>query len=188
MLAHTLPSARGQGEPLTGKTKPVPGSSFEAVLTGEPEQYYVLGSDAGYGFIVQLSDLTVKSRSGKSALKLPKGAKVLQPQAVSELESDFIAAVTSEGRLLIFPLAELPILPRGKGNKIVSIPSARVANREEYVIDIAVLSEGQSLVIVSGKRQVTIKAKDLAHYHGERGRRGSKLPRGYQRVDKMLVV
>ena len=188
MLAHTLPSARGQGEPLTGRTKPVPGSSFEAVLAGEPEQLYVLASDAGYGFIATLSDLFVKNRSGKSALKLPKGAKVLQPQAVSELENEFIAAATSEGRLLIFPLAELPVLPRGKGNKMISIPSARVASREEYVIDIAVLREKQSLVIFSGKRQVTIKAKDLAHYHGERGRRGSKLPRGYQRVDRMKSV
>lgn len=185
--AHTLPSARGQGDPLTSKLKPPTGSQFAGVLMGDPEQQYLLASDAGYGFIVKLEDLITKNRNGKAVLKLPSYAQVLMPRLVSDLEAQYLAAVTNEGRLLLFPLAELPILPRGKGNKIISIPSARAAKREEFILDIAVINENNSVTITSGKRTLTLKPTDLAHYQGERGRRGHKLPRAFQRVESMKV-
>lgn len=185
--AYKLPTARGHGEPLTSRLKPEPGSSFVSVLMGDESDYYIIASDAGYGFVTQLKNLITKNRAGKSLLKLPKGAKVLTPQSIRDLESQFIAAVTNEGRLLLFPVAELPELPKGKGNKIISIPSNRVANREEYCVAIAILNENSSLTIISGKRKLTLTPKDLAHFHGERARRGNKLPRGLRKVDALIV-
>lgn len=185
--AHSFPSARGQGEPITGRLKPPPGATFETVLSGDGEQHYVFASDAGYGFITQLKELFVKSRSGKGIVKLPKESKVVAPAKVDDIDSQFIAAVSNEGRLLLFPLAELPVLPRGKGNKIMGIPSARLAKREEFMIAVAVINEKDSITIYSGRRKLTLKPSDLAHYHGERGRRGNKLPRGFQHVERMLV-
>ena len=120
-------------------------------------------------------------------VKLPKGAKVLKPCRVEDYENDLIAAVSNEGRLLLFPIADLPKLAKGKGNKIISIPSSRVQTREEYVVGIEVIQEGQSLTVHSGKRHLTLKPKDIEHYRGERGRRGSKLPRGFQRVDRLTA-
>jgi topoisomerase-4 subunit A len=187
VAGHTLPSARGQGEPLTSKLKPEPGATFVALLAGNPEQKYLLASDAGYGFIGKLADMHTKNRAGKAMLKLPNNAKVLTPQACDE-NTTLLAALTNEGRLLVFPLSELPELPKGKGNKIIAIPSAKAANREEYVIDVKVLNENDSLEIQSGKRELTLKPKDLQNYHGERGRRGQKLPRGFVRAEKMAVV
>ncbi len=180
---HNLPSARGQGEPLTGRLKPEPGATFEAILTGEMNQLYLIASDAGYGFITELENLISKNRAGKALLSLPKGAKALAPQLVSDLETQYLAAISNEGRMLLFPIAELPKLPRGKGNKIMNIPSARVANREEYLIAIAILNESSSLTLYSGKRHLTIKPADLAYYQGERGRRGNMLPRGFRKID-----
>ncbi len=183
LAAHSLPSARGQGEPLTSRLKPEPGATFEALLTGEMNQLYLITSDAGYGFVTQLENLISKNRAGKALLSLPKGAKVLPPQLVVDLESQYLAAISNEGRMLLFPLADLPTLPRGKGNKIMSIPSSRVANREEYLVAIALLKEGESLTLHSGKRQLTIKPADLTYYQGERGRRGNMLPRGFRKID-----
>lgn len=185
--AHTLPSARGQGDPLTSRLAPAPNATFESVLLGEPEQYYLLASDAGYGFITQLKELYCKNRAGKAVLKLPSEARVLTPRLVTHIEDQYIAAITNSGHLLLFPVADLPVLPRGKGNKILNIPSARSAKREEYLVDTAVLSENSSLTLHSGKRHITLKPSDLAHYQGERGRRGNKLPRGFQRVDYLTV-
>jgi topoisomerase IV subunit A len=180
---HSLPSARGQGEPLTGRLKPEPGATFEALLTGEMNQLYLIASDAGYGFITELENLVSKNRAGKSLLSLPKGAKVLTPLLVSDPETQYLAAISNEGRMLLFPLADLPKLPRGKGNKIMSIPSSRVANREEFLVALTLLNEGDSLTLVSGKRHLTIKTGDLAYYQGERGRRGNMLPRGFRKID-----
>ena len=118
---------------------------------------------------------------------MPKGAKVLVPQAVGSVSDDLIALVSNEGRLLVFPVKELPEMARGKGNKMMSIPSARVAAREEFVQDVQVLGPQDSLTIFAGKRHLTLKASDLEHYYGERGRRGAKLPRGFQNVDSMAV-
>ena len=181
--AHTLPSARGQGEPLTGRVNPPDGAQFVDVLAGRPDDRYLLASDAGYGFVTKLENMFAKNKAGKALLNLPRGAKVLPVCPVSDVNTDRIAAVTTEGRLLVIPLSELPEMAKGKGNKIIGIPAARVLDREEYVVGIAVIPEGESLTILSGKRHLTLKAKDLEHYAGERGRRGAKLPRGFQRVD-----
>jgi topoisomerase-4 subunit A len=186
--AHTLPSARGQGEPLTGRLAPPKRADFVALLGGEPKSKYLLASDSGYGFVVTLEDLYAKPRAGKAALTLPKGAKVLPPVAVLNRGSDRLAAVTNTGHMLVFPVAELPELARGKGNKIINIPAARAKSREEYVTALAVVFEGASLTIRSGKRHFTLKPADLDAYQGERGRRGKLLPRGFQRVETLEVV
>ncbi|WP_295486802.1 DNA topoisomerase IV subunit A [uncultured Pseudomonas sp.] len=187
LAAHSLPSARGQGEPLTGRLTPPPGASFECVLLPEDDALYVVASDAGYGFVVKGEDLQAKNKAGKGLLSLPNGAKVITPRAVDDREQDWLAAVTTEGRLLVFKVADLPQLGKGKGNKIIGVPGDRVASREEYVTDLAVIAEGATLVLQAGKRTLSLKPDDLEHYKGERGRRGSKLPRGFQRVDSLTV-
>ncbi|SHN09313.1 DNA topoisomerase IV subunit A [Pseudomonas asturiensis] len=187
VAAHTLPSARGQGEPLTGKLQPPPGATFECVLLPEDESLYVIASDAGYGFVVKGEDLQAKNKAGKALLSLPNGAKVILPRPVSDREQNWLAAVTTEGRLLVFKISDLPQLGKGKGNKIIGIPGERVASREEYVTDLAVIAQGATLVLQAGKRTLSLKPEDLEHYKGERGRRGNKLPRGFQRVDALLV-
>ncbi len=187
VAAHTLPSARGQGEPLTGRLTPPPGAAFECVLLPDDDALYVIASDAGYGFVVKGEDLQAKNKAGKALLSLPNGAKVLAPRPVADREQNWLAAVTTEGRLLVFKISDLPQLGKGKGNKIIGIPGDRVASREEYVTDMAVLSDGATLVLQAGKRTLSLKGEDLEHYKGERGRRGNKLPRGFQRVDALLV-
>jgi len=185
--AHTLPSARGQGEPLSGRVNPIAGAAFESVLMGEDEELVLLASDAGYGFVAKLSDLHARNKAGKNVLNLPSGARVLPPQRVGDYASDFIAAATNDGRLLVFPLSELPQMPRGKGNNIIGIPANKAALREEYVVAAAVIPADGAVTLFAGKRHITLKAGDLEHYRGERGRRGNKLPRGFQRVDAMMA-
>ncbi len=187
LAAHSLPSARGQGEPLTGRLTPPPGASFECVLLPDDEALYVIASDAGYGFVVKGDDLQAKNKAGKALLSLPAGARVVAPRPLASRDLDWLAAVTTEGRLLVFPVRDLPQLGKGKGNKIIGIPGDRVASREEYLTDLAVLPEGATLVLQAGKRTLSLKSEDLEHYKGERGRRGNKLPRGFQRVDALLV-
>ncbi|BCD85074.1 DNA topoisomerase 4 subunit A [Pseudomonas solani] len=187
LAAHTLPSARGQGEPLTGRLTPPPGATFECVLLPEDDALYVIASDAGYGFVVKGEDLQAKNKAGKALVSLPAGARVVAPRPLTSLEEDWLAVVTTEGRLLLFKVADLPQLAKGKGNKIIGIPGDRVASREEYLTDLAVLPAGATLVLQAGKRTLSLKADDLEHYKGERGRRGNKLPRGFQRVDALLV-
>ncbi|MFK7976257.1 MAG: DNA topoisomerase IV subunit A [Halioglobus sp.] len=185
--SHNLPSARGQGEPVTGRINPPSGATFEGLMMGDESALYLLASDAGYGFVAKLGDLQTKNKAGKGAITLPKGALVLQPAKITDMENAWVAAVSNEGRLLVFPLADLPQMARGKGNKIIGIPSARVQSREEYVLSVQVLTEGDTLVVYAGKRHHNMKFADLEHYRGERGRRGNKLPRGFQKVDKMVV-
>ncbi|HEY9149067.1 MAG TPA: DNA gyrase C-terminal beta-propeller domain-containing protein, partial [Gammaproteobacteria bacterium] len=170
-------------EPLSGRVNPIAGATFEAVLMGGEQDLILLASDAGYGFVAKLGDLQGRNKAGKAVLKLPSGAKVLPPQRVFDYAQERIAAVTNDGRLLLFPISELPQLAKGKGNKIVGIPASKASNREEYVVALAVLSANQGLVLYAGKRHLTLKPADLEHYLGERGRRGSKLPRGFQRVE-----
>ncbi len=185
--AHTLPSARSQGEPLTGRLAPPKGSLFSAVLGGEPGQWYLVASDAGYGFLIQYKELHTKNKAGKALLTLPKGAKVLHPVPVTDPATDRVAAITNEGRMLVFPVSELPVLNRGKGNKIIAIPSRKVQEREEFVVALSSVPERGGLKAFSGKRHITLKRGDLDQYQGERGRRGNKLPRGFQRVDGIEV-
>lgn len=185
--AHTLPSARSQGEPLTGRLAPPNGATFCAVLGAEPEQWCLVASDAGYGFLTQYKDLHSKNKAGKALLTLPKGANVLAPSLVTDMESDRVVAITNEGRMLVFPIADLPVLNRGKGNKIIGVPPKRVLSREEYVVAIAAVPEKGKLTAYSGKRYIVLKRSDLDQYEGERGRRGKKLPRGFQKVDAVSV-
>jgi topoisomerase-4 subunit A len=187
LAAHTLPGARGQGEPLSGRLSPASGATFVACLMAQPNTSFLLASDAGYGFFLTFADLETNKKAGKTVLTLPKGAKVLPPQEASELESSHIAALSNEGRLLVFPASDLPRMPRGKGNKMMGIPSARVVEHLEYVQDVVLLHADDTLVIHAGKRHLSLKPDDLVHYQGERGRRGAKLPRGFQRVDRLSV-
>ena len=185
--SHNLPSARGQGEPVTGRINPPSGATFEGLMMGADDALYLLASDAGYGFVAKLGDLQTKNRSGKAAISLPKGGQVLQPAPITTVQGSWVAAVSNEGRLLVFPLADLPQLSRGKGNKIIGIPGARVQSRDEFVVSVQVITEAESLVIYAGKRHLNLKFSELEHYRGERGRRGNKLPRGFQKVDSMSV-
>ena len=186
--AHSLPSARGQGEPLSGRVNPPSGATFEGVLIGEDTIDVLLTSDAGYGFVAKISDLISKNKAGKAVLKLPKGSEVLSALILANYDEDYIVSVTNEGRMLMFPLTDLPRLARGKGNKVISIPSARVADRIEFVVAIAVLSNKDTLTVYAGRRHHNLKPSDLEHYQGERGRRGNKLPRGFQNVDRIEVI
>ena len=187
--SHQLPSARGQGEPLTGRINPPSGATFEALLTGVDADRYLLASDAGYGFVGRFADLQTKNKAGKAVLSLPKGAGVLQPGSVGSAdETAMVAAVTNEGRLLVFPLTDLPELSRGKGNKIIGIPTPRAAAREELMVGAVVLVPGNVLQITAGKRHLKLKFSDLEHYRGERGRRGNKLPNGFQKVVAVDVL
>ncbi|MFT5117296.1 MAG: topoisomerase-4 subunit A [Kiritimatiellia bacterium] len=187
MASHTLPSARGQGEPASGRLNPPSGAVFCGLLMGDDSQKILMASDAGYGFVTNLGNLYTKNKAGKALLSLPKGARVLPPCNIDDASDALVAVASNEGRLLIFSLADLPELGRGKGNKMLSIPGARVLAREEYVASIAVIHSKQKLTVYSGKRHTVFKMSDLEHYRGERGRRGHKLPRGFQNVDSIAV-
>ena len=180
--AHDLPSARTQGEPLTGRLNPQPGSLFLHLLAGQPDDWYVLASHFGYGFRVQLKELLSKNKAGKLLITLTDGAKVLKPAPIRS-ENDLLAIVTLQGRLLIFPVAELPALAKGKGNKMIQFPVADLKSEKDYIVAMVALSENASLKITAGKRQLTFKNTDFTHYLGTRANRGALLPRGYQRVD-----
>ncbi len=185
--AHTLPSARGQGEPLTGRLNPIAGSVFVDTIMGTDDQEFLFSSDAGYGFVAKFSDTITRNKNGKALLSLPSGSKVLKPQPVMDYSNQLCVAISNEGRMLVFPIADLPQLSKGKGNKIIGIPAAKLQLREEFVVAVAVVSPGQSLLAYSGKRYLRLKPADLEHYRGERGRRGNKLPRGFQKVDYLMV-
>jgi topoisomerase-4 subunit A len=185
--AHELPSARGQGEPLSGRFTIVAGETVDHVLLGDEKQALLLACDAGYGFVAEYSDLLSRNKAGKALLSLPAGAKVLPPLVVKQPETDLLLCISNEGRMLVFPVSELPKLSKGKGNKLMSIPSARAASREEYICQLAVVPEQGGVTLVAGKRKLTLKTADLQHYIGERGRRGNKLPRGLQRIDEVQL-
>ena len=186
--AHGLPSARSQGEPLTGRFALVGGESFEHVIMASDEAKFLVGSDAGYGFVGTFKDMVSKNKAGKAYLSLPTAAKVMKPKPVTNPESDWCLTISNEGRMLLFPLKDLPSLGKGKGNKLINIPGAKAQSREEFVTVLAVVPDGASLKVTAGKRNMTLSASDLEHYYGERGRRGNKLPRGLQRVDGVEVV
>ncbi|OGT37658.1 MAG: DNA topoisomerase IV subunit A [Gammaproteobacteria bacterium RIFCSPHIGHO2_12_FULL_38_14] len=185
--AHTLPSARGQGEPLTGKLNPPTGATFVSVVMGEPETLFVLASDAGYGFIVPLNELYSKNRAGKTMLSVPDKSIALPPRLINNLENEYIAIVSNTGYLLVFPLNVLPQLAKGKGNKMMNIPSAKVAIRDEFVKDIAVLNANQNLLVLGQGKPFTLKPRDWQHFMGERAQRGHKLPRGCRHVSGLKV-
>lgn len=183
--AHTLPSARGQGEPLTGRLSPPEGASFVSVIMGDPDDLYILASDAGYGFVVALKELYTRQKAGKVVLTLPERARVLPPVAVKDPSTEVLAVASSTGRLLLFPLEQLPSLPRGKGYKLLGIPAEQLATRQDVVTVLACVPAGQPLIVTCGQRQLTLKPADVLHYTGQRGQRGGKLPRGFQRVERL---
>ncbi|MGN7725586.1 DNA topoisomerase IV subunit A [Luteimonas sp. 22616] len=184
-LAHTLPSARGNGEPLTGRFSPAAGASFEALATGDNDTRFVLASSHGYGFVTRFENLTGRQKAGKAMLSLSAGSHVVQPAQVGNADSDRIVAVTSAGHLLAFPVAELPELDKGKGNKIIEIPKAKRGT--EHVVAIAVVSPGGTLSVRSGARTMSLSFKDLDPYMGARASRGGLLPRGWQKVEGLHV-
>ncbi|TRN23024.1 DNA topoisomerase IV subunit A [Vibrio furnissii] len=183
--SHTLPSARGQGEPITGRLNVAEGTSIRQVVMGEEDQLWLVGSDAGYGFVCKGTDLLSKNRSGKALVNLPENAEIMAPQAVNDLESDEILAITNQGRMLLFPIKDLPQLGKGKGNKIINIPAAKAKAREEVVSHLMALPKGVTITLYAGKRKLGLKPADLDNYRGERGRRGGLLPRGLQRVTRI---
>ncbi|MCG6899899.1 MAG: DNA topoisomerase IV subunit A [Gammaproteobacteria bacterium] len=185
--AHSLPTARGQGEPLSGRLKPSDGARFVGVMAGGPEQLYLLATDSGYGFVARLGDMYTRNKAGKATLSVPKGAQVLPPVPVRSLQDDWIVAVSSEGYMLVIPVAELPQMSRGKGNRIINIPSAKLKSREEFVAAIDCIQDGEKLTVYAGKKYKTMKAAEVDEFAGERGRRGRKLPRGYQKVERIRV-
>lgn len=186
--AHSLPSARGQGEPVTSRLNPPSGATFAGLLMGEDSQQVLLATDAGYGFVATLADMQSKNRAGKVLLTVPDGGRVLAPGLLRDATHTQLVAVTNDGRLLVFPVTELPVLAKGKGNKIIGIQTARLASREEFMIAVVAITPEQTVKIWSGKRFLLMRLKDMEHYQGERGRRGHKLPRGFQKVDAVEVI
>jgi len=185
--AHALPSARSQGEPLTGRFSIVGGEQAAIVLMAADKQRYLIGSDAGYGFVSSFEDMLTKNKAGKAFISLPVGAKIMHPSTISAVDTDLCLCISNQGRMLLFPLKDLPVLGKGKGNKLMNIPSAKAKSREEYLTQLAVVPHNASVKIIAGKRGMSLNPNDLSHYHGERGRRGNKLPRGLQRVDAIEI-
>ncbi|MBN8715709.1 MAG: DNA topoisomerase IV subunit A [Xanthomonadales bacterium] len=182
---HTLPSARGNGEPLTGRFSPPPGASFQALASAGSDDRLVIASSHGYGFVTRFENLTSRQKAGKALLALSEGGQVLQPAPVADPAADRIVAVTSAGHVLAFPVAELPELDKGKGNKLIEIPKAKRGT--EQVVAVAVVPAGGKLLVASGARTMTLAFKDLDAYLGARGSRGGLLPRGWQKVDALVV-
>ena len=183
--AHVLPSARGQGEPLAGRLDAPDGAEWRAVLMGGADERVVLASDGGYGFVVELSNLWPKNRTGKLVMQTGEGDRVLGPARVSEPDADRVAVVSTAGYLLVYPVSELPLLARGKGVKLMSIPSEKLRSRTETVRAIAVVPAGERLTVRAGRRHLTLRARDLEAYSGARTNRGRLLPRGLRGVDSM---
>jgi topoisomerase-4 subunit A len=186
--AHTLPSARGQGEPLTGRLTLSNGARFLAVIMGPSDRRVLLASDAGYGFVTEISNMVTKNTKGKAMLTVSKESEPLSPVYVNDYETDLLAAITTEGYMLVLPLKALPELPKGKGNKIIQVPPARLKKREEYVKLIEVVPEGASIKIHAGKQSVRFTPGNIAAFIGERGRRGKKLPRGFRKADRIEII
>jgi topoisomerase-4 subunit A len=185
VMAGTLPSARGQGEPLSSRFKPPDGAAFCGAMIGGTEQRYLLASDAGYGFVATLGDLVSRNKAGKAILRVPSGGKAVVPASVPDDAECLIAAVSSIGRLLLFEMDELPELAKGKGNKLINIPGKKYRDGEERMVASAVVPEDGSLQIHTSSRIMTIKWNDLDNYYGERALRGSLLPKGWRKVERL---
>ncbi len=186
--AHTLPSARGQGEPLSGRFKPPDGAVFCGTMTGEPESRWLLASDAGYGFVAQLEDLVSRNKAGKAVLRVPPGGRAVVPAPVPAGVECLIAAVSSIGRLLLFEMDELPELAKGKGNKLINIPAKKFKAGEERLVAVAVVPEEGDLQVHTASRTMTLKWNDTDRYYGERALRGSLLPQGWRKVERLSAA
>jgi topoisomerase-4 subunit A len=188
VLAQSLPSARGQGDPLSGLFKPPDGAEFCGAMIGEPDDRYLLASDAGYGFVATLEDLVSRNKAGKSILRVPAGGKAVVPSVVARDTECLIAAVSSIGRLLCFEMEDLPELAKGKGNKLINIPGKKYKAGEEQLVAAAVVPEEGDLQVHTGTRMMTLKWNDLDDYYGERALRGSMLPKGWRKVERLIAV
>ena len=185
--AHKLPSARGHGEPLSSSLNPPAGATWAGVMMGSPEDLYLLATDAGFGFVAKLEDLISNKKAGKAVLKATKGAKVLPPHPVTEIDKDSLAAVTTTGQMLVFKVRDLPQMPKGKGNKILNVPTAKFTSGKESIAGVVVLGEGRPLIIHAAKGDLTVSPEEIELYEGERAQRGSKLPRGFQEVKSIEI-
>jgi topoisomerase-4 subunit A len=185
--SHGFPSARSFGEPLSGRVNPPSGATFMGVMMGQPDDLFFLSTDGGYGFIARLEDMQTRNKSGKSVLNVPKGARVLPPVKVRSLEEDWILAVTREGYLMVTALNEVPQMARGKGIKFINIPGPRFKKREEFVAHVELIQDGEPVTVYAGRKHKTMKGEEVDEYAMERARRGLKLPRGYQSVDRIEV-
>ncbi|RKZ79148.1 MAG: DNA topoisomerase IV subunit A, partial [Gammaproteobacteria bacterium] len=186
--AHTLPSARGQGEPLSGRFQSPPDARFVAVLAGDFDKPLLLSNTAGYGFVTTLDNLLAKNKAGKALFNLPDGAQILPPLWIEHPDTDSLAVTAGDGRLLVFSASEMPTLNKGKGVRLINIPQARFSSKQEWLHSVVVIPEGASVTLHAGRRHLTLKPVDIAHYTGERGKRGNKLPRGLQKVTRVELV
>lgn len=184
----SLPSARGYGEPVTAKLDPPQGASFEKMLLADSDTKILLAQDAGYGFITSVENFITKNKKGKQIITLVANAKVLIATIKSDNKNQYIAATSNDGRLLCFPLSELPELAKGKGNKIVNIPSKDFIANDLAMNNIIVFNENKGLLIIAGKKKLLLKGKDLSYYHGARGRKGNKLPTGYRKITRLEAL
>ncbi|WP_118879060.1 DNA topoisomerase IV subunit A [Haemophilus haemolyticus] len=183
----SLPSARSQGEPLTGKLNLPAGATIEYVVMASEQQELLMASDAGYGFICKFEDLIARNKAGKALISLPENAKVMEPKTLTNATA-LVVAMTSAGRMLIFPAKDLPVLSKGKGNKIVTIPAANAKERSELLVKLLLISDQASLEFHSGKRKIVLKPEDLQKFRAERGRKGSTLPRGLHTNVEIVVI
>lgn len=183
----SLPSARSQGEPLTGKLNLPTGATIEYVVMASEQQELLMASDAGYGFICKFEDLIARNKTGKALISLPENAKVLKPKTLIN-STALVVAITSAGRMLIFPAQDLPVLSKGKGNKMITIPAANAKDRSELLTKLLLISDQASLEFYSGKRKIVLKPEDLQKFRAERGRKGSTLPRGLHTNLEIMVI
>lgn len=182
----SLPSARGQGEPLTGKLALPVGAIVESVVMAHESQRLLMASDAGYGFICQFTDLIAKNKNGKLLINLSDNAKVLPPLLLQE-NKPLLLVLTAAGRMLLFPVADMPELSKGKGNKMIAISAAQAASHEDYIVMLQLLPENASITLYVGKRKLTLKPDDLQKFRAERGRKGTLLPRGLQKIERIEI-
>ncbi|OUR66279.1 DNA topoisomerase IV subunit A, partial [Bermanella sp. 47_1433_sub80_T6] len=181
---HGLPGARGYGEPVTGSVNLTAGATLSTMLVAANKDQYLIASESGYGFVTTFADMLSKNKNGKALLNKPDDKKLHVPVKLADQKQDWVIAVSNEGRLLTFPAADLPLMSKGKGNKILNLGTGGT----ETLIGLALMKDGDMLIVNAGKRHVKMKFKDLEHYQGERGRRGNKLPRGFQNVTSIEVV
>jgi topoisomerase-4 subunit A len=186
--AHTLPSARGQGEPLSSRLSPPDGATFVGLMLGHDEDVYLLASNAGYGFLVQLSELYTRNKAGKAVLTLPPGAEILSPVLICDPAGAMIVVISRAGRLLVFPAQDLAMLAKGKGYKLMGITTELEKDQHDAVSVLTCMPANTALKLWGGQRHLTLKSADVARYTGARGQRGSKLPRGFQRIDRVEIL
>ncbi|MGI9211046.1 MAG: DNA gyrase subunit A, partial [Methylococcaceae bacterium] len=188
VATHELPSARTQGEPLTGRLNPPAGAVFRGMMTGADEDWWLLASESGYGFLTQLKELSSKNRAGKSVLSVTETGGVMSPVRITRPEHEWLVLITAEGRMLIHACTEVPILARGRGNKLIQIIPAELSAGRDKLLHIAGMPDDASLKLYAGQRTFTLKPQDWAHYQAGRGTRGMLLPKGLQRVDRVDVL